>query len=432
MKNILVILLGFLFVGCAAKSLNYEVKEVSFYEPVWYMDFNQSTLNSLVKTALKNNEDVSMAALSLRQALLKAGVAKDDLFPTAQAGAKATTSRDISTSNDWKNGFSSNFSLSYELDIFGKILDNYDARLWDAKTSELDLQNLKLTIVNSVVDTYFNILYVNDVVRNLELNLENLKSLDELVRLKYELGKEEILSVRQSKQNILNVQNQLLSQKRAQESNYEILKNLTRSEILLDKFSLEAVQTTDIGLEIKFEELGKRPDINAAISKLNSSFYDYKISEKNLYPSVSLGASLSDSASKFSDSFGFNILGGNLNINLPFLDYSRLKKQINISELEFRKNVLGYEKALSNAANEVIKYVGFYDIDKKRYLNFEQIKEHNQKIVEIYENKYDFGRVELKDLLEAKNALISAQNSLLNQKYLLLNDELNYYKAIAK
>ncbi|ALV24774.1 TolC-like outer membrane efflux protein [Campylobacter iguaniorum] len=432
MKNILVILLGFLFAGCAAKSLNYEVKEVSFYEPVWYIDFNQSTLNSLVKTALKNNEDVNVAALNLRQALLKAGVAKDDLFPTAQAGAKATTQRDISTSNDWKNGFSSNFSLSYELDIFGKILDNYDARLWDAKTSELDLQNLKLTIVNSVVDTYFNILYVNDVVRNLELNLENLKSLDELVRLKYELGKEEILSVRQSKQNILNVQNQLLSQKRAQESNYEILKNLTRSEILLDKFSLEAVQTTDIGLEIKFEELGKRPDINAAISKLNSSFYDYKISEKNLYPSVSLGASLSDSASKFSDSFGFNILGGNLNINLPFLDYSRLKKQINISELEFRKNVLGYEKALSNAANEVIKYVGFYDIDKKRYLNFEQIKEHNQKIVEIYENKYDFGRVELKDLLEAKNALISAQNSLLNQKYLLLNDELNYYKSIAK
>ncbi|AII14946.1 TolC-like outer membrane efflux protein [Campylobacter iguaniorum] len=432
MKNILVILLGFLFAGCAAKSLNYEVKEVSFYEPVWYIDFNQSTLNSLVKTALKNNEDVNVAALNLRQALLKAGVAKDDLFPTAQAGAKATTQRDISTSNDWKNGFSSNFSLSYELDIFGKILDNYDARLWDAKTSELDLQNLKLTIVNSVVDTYFNILYVNDVVRNLELNLENLKSLDELVRLKYELGKEEILSVRQSKQNILNVQNQLLSQKRAQESNYEILKNLTRSEILLDKFSLEAVQTTDIGLEIKFEELGKRPDINAAISKLNSSFYDYKISEKNLYPSVSLGASLSDSASKFSDSFGFNILGGNLNINLPFLDYSRLKKQINISELEFRKNVLGYEKTLSNAANEVIKYVGFYDIDKKRYLNFEQIKEHNQKIVEIYENKYDFGRVELKDLLEAKNALISAQNSLLNQKYLLLNDELNYYKSIAK
>lgn len=432
MKNILIILLGFLFIGCASKSLNYEVKEVSFYEPVWYMDFNQSTLNSLVKTALKNNEDVGVAALSLRQALLKAGVAKDDLFPTLSAGAKATSQRDISISNDWKNGFSSNFSLSYELDIFGKILDNYDARLWDSSTSELDLQNLKLTIVNSVVDTYFNILYVNDVVRNLELNLENLKSLDELVSLKYELGKEEILSVRQSKQNILNVQNQLLNQKRAQESNYEILKNLTRSEILLDKFSLDKVQTTDIGLEIKFDALSKRPDINAAISKLNSSFYDYKVSEKNLYPSISLGASLSDSASKFSDSFGFNILGGNLNINLPFLDYSRLKKQIDISELEFRKNVLGYEKALSNAANEVIKYVGFYDIDKKRYLNLEQIKEHNQKIVEIYENKYDFGRVELKDLLEAKNALISAQNSLLNQKYLLLNDEINYYKSIAK
>ncbi|WP_168236793.1 TolC family protein, partial [Campylobacter fetus] len=178
--------------------------------------------------------------------------------------------------------------------------------------------------------------------------------------------------------------------------------------------------------------LKNRPDINEAISNLNASFYDYKVSEKNLYPSVSIGASLSDSDSKFSDSFGFNILGGTLNINLPFLDYSRLKKQINISEAQFKKNVLTYEKTLSNAVNEVIKYVNYYEGDKQRYENMQNIKKEREMIVAIYESKYSEGKAELKDLLEAKNSLISVQNMLLNQKYRLLNDELSYYKAIAK
>ena len=58
--------------------------------------------------------------------------------------------------------------------------------------------------------------------------------------------------------------------------------------------------------------------------------------------------------------------------------------------------------------------------------------ENQDKIVNIYKNKYQEGSVELKDLLEAQNNLISAQISLLNQKFELLNDELGYYKAVAK
>ena len=53
-------------------------------------------------------------------------------------------------------------------------------------------------------------------------------------------------------------------------------------------------------------------------------------------------------------------------------------------------------------------------------------------IVEIYNLKYNQGAVSLKDLLEAQNALISAQNTLASQKYELINDEINFYKAIAR
>ncbi|MFW5618903.1 MAG: TolC family protein, partial [Campylobacter hyointestinalis] len=337
MKNIIYIFIGLLFVGCASKNIDYKVKEVSFYTPTWYLDFNQTVLNRLIDTALKNNEDINIAVLSLRQAMLKAGVAKADFFPTPSANAKASTSRDISKDNDWKNGFSSDFSLSYELDIYGKIFDNFESLSWDAASSNLNLANLKLTI------------YINDAIRNLKQNLVNLNELDRLVITKYELGKEEILSVRQSKQNLLDLQNSLLTQQKNLQTSYEVLKNLTRSDISLDDLSLSGVELRDISLDIKFDTLKNRPDINEAISSLNAGFYSYKVAQKDLYPSINIGASLSDSDDKFSDSFGFNIIGGNLSIKLPFLDYARLSKQVKISEAEFEKRVLTYEKTLSNA-----------------------------------------------------------------------------------
>ena len=60
------------------------------------------------------------------------------------------------------------------------------------------------------------------------------------------------------------------------------------------------------------------------------------------------------------------------------------------------------------------------------------MRDDQAKIVEIYQSKYNEGSAELKDLIEAQNNLISIQISLINQKFELLNDEISYYKAIAK
>lgn len=432
MKNIFCIIIGIIFIGCASKQLDYNVTKVNFYTPVWYKDFNQTTLNELVADGLNNNEDLGVALLNLRQAMLRAGLKRDDLFPTFSAQIGANSSRDLSRNDSFKNGFSSEFSMSYELDVFGKIFDSYESSNWSAISTKLTFDDLRLTIINSISDLYFNILFTNDIIRNLELNLQNLQELDRLVKIKYELGKEEVLSLRQSRQNILNIKNQILERKRELTTNYEMLKNLTRSNLNFDNLSINNVKNNNVDLNLTFDSLKNRPDINEAIANLNSSFYDYKSISKSLYPSITIGASLSDSDQKFSDSFGFNTLGGVLNINFPFLDYSRLKKNIRITKTEFYKNVLNYEKVLSNASNEVIKYVGYYNNDKEDYTNLLSILKEQQMIVLIYESKYELGKAELKDLLEAKNSLLNTENTILNQKYRLLNDEIGYYKAVAR
>ena len=58
-------------------------------------------------------------------------------------------------------------------------------------------------------------------------------------------------------------------------------------------------------------------------------------------------------------------------------------------------------------------------------------KSKYEEISKIYELKYSYGKIELKEFLEAKNSELEAKIGLLKAKYMLLQDEINIYKAMA-
>ena len=220
MRYIFTIFICILISGCASKKLDYEIKDVEFYTPQWYKDFNQTMLNNLIDMALKNNEDIGVAALNLEIAMINAGIASDKFIPSMSGEIGANSSRDISKSDEFGSSFNSKFSLSYELDIFGKIYDSYKSKEWLWSASRSTLENLRLTIINQVANGYFNILYLNDSLRSLEANLNNAKMLDNIVTLKYKNGKEELLAIKQSEQNILKLQKAFIFLKSSLKGNW--------------------------------------------------------------------------------------------------------------------------------------------------------------------------------------------------------------------
>lgn len=442
--------------GCASKALDYKPKQIKRdYNASWQHSFNISELNALIAAALKNNEDLASSAFNLSTALHKAGLKKSDLFPTPSANFNANSKREINRHDGSARAFNTAFALSWELDIWGRVYDAYISADFSAIASSLNLQDIQITIVNSVISQYFLILYLNEKEQNLIINLKNMQNLDEIVQNKVALGRAEPLELAQSKENLLSTQNALHSTRRELQSAYETLANLTRSELMPSGFisdisrprldfgikliaSEHNASSANLGFnkanELKIawsERILKRPDVNAALAMLNAGFYDYSAAQKDFLPSISLNGSLSDNDTKLSKSWSFNLLSGALSVSLPFLDYARLKQNLLISENEFNILRLSYEKALNNAINEAIKYASFYEIDSASLDAQAKIVREREQIVEIYALKYEQGKAELKDLLEAQNALLSAKNTLANQKYFLIDDEINFYKASA-
>ena len=442
MKYIFLAFLAFFMTACA--TLNYDPKDIKRdYNATWQYNFNIAELDSLIAEALKNNEDLETASLNLYQAMLRANIALSDLAPTPSASTRASSNRDIKAGGASARSFTADVSLGWELDIFGRIYDGYESARFGAIASSLSLEDVRESLVNSVISAYFNILYLNEQKANLLLNYENMLKLHEIVKIKESLGREEPLALSQSAENLLSLQNSLNNADKDLNASFESLKNLTRtqflpstkiSEISLPKADLGTIsaENNDGELNISWlSRLSSRPDVNMALAQLNAGFYDYKASQKDFLPRINLGGSLSSSSDKISDAYTFNLLSGNVSISLPFLNFYKLRQNLKISEAEFNKLRLNYEKTLANAINEALRFASDYELDSQSLLNSENIITEREKILAIYEQKYSLGRAELKDLLSAQNDLLSAKNSLANMKYQVLRDLIGFYKASA-
>ena len=444
MKYIFLAFLAFFISACATKALNYDPKDIKRdYNATWQYNFNIAELDSLIAEALKNNEDLETASLNLYQAMLRANIALSDLAPTPSASTRASSNRDIKAGGASARSFTADVSLSWELDIFGRIYDAYESAKFETIASLLNLEDVRESLVNSVISAYFNILYLNEQKANLLLNYENMLKLHEIVKIKESLGREEPLALSQSAGNLLSLQNSLNNADKDLNASFESLKNLTRtqflpstkiSEISLPKADLGTIsaENNDGELNISWlSRLSSRPDVNMALAQLNAGFYDYKASQKDFLPRINLGGSLSSSSDKISDAYTFNLLSGNVSISLPFLNFYKLRQNLKISEAEFNKLRLNYEKTLANAINEALRFASDYELDSQSLVNSENIITEREKILAIYEQKYSLGRAELKDLLSAQNDLLSAKNSLANMKYQVLRDLIGFYKASA-
>lgn len=447
MRKILTIIAVVFFSGCAATQINKNYEQILLdanassnstanftLERDWWKGYNQPRLNELIELALKNNIDLAKSAIAVNKALAQAGVLQADLVPSFNANLGAETGKNIKTGGSWNESYKSGVSISYEIDLWRKLANSADAAMWEANATKYDLEAARLALVNSVAERYFEILYQKESVNLYKILLQNYKQLETVARAKFELGKEEELSLKQIKSSILSAQNRILNAQKSIDAAERTLQNLLNERPGFELNSggnLSEVSPQGVNLNVPLYVIGARPDLQAAIARIKEALLNVHSSEKSFYPSVTLGAGLSGGGSSASDAFSLKFLNGNVAINLPFLNYSKLKSKLKISELEFETMKLNYAQTLTTALNEIDASYKNLQKDEAVLRNLNENLRNLSSISDIYKLKYDYGKTELKNYLEAQNSLLEGRVGMLAQKYKILQDEMNVYKAMA-
>lgn len=448
MKNkiIKIMIITLLLNGCASsklekptldKELNYNQNLAENYSinESWWLQFNNEELNSLINLALENNPDYLKAAYNVERQLYNLDNATVDLFPTLNGSLSASSQREISKHENFRKNFSGEVGLNYELDLYGKIRDARDMQSFEYEATILDRDSAKLSLINNIIDVYFNLVYLNDSIKVTNADIKNYASLYQIVDDKYLSGKIDSLDVTKAKQALASEKIRLLdlqTQFNELEGNLKSMLNLKPEESLnLSYGSILKQNTIPIDVDVPLSVLANRPDLKASQYRLEKSFKNLSMQEKNWYPNITLRGALGSSSDKARSTFDFPYILGSVGLDLPFLDWARVNNNIKISEVDYKIELTNYRQTLTQALNETAYYLYAYQKSVDSF-DFVQEKFDNSVLQTIYyRNKYDAGNVEFRYLLEALNTENSSKIELLKQKYMVIKYQNYVYKSLA-
>ncbi|MBX2079526.1 TolC family protein [Campylobacter peloridis] len=414
------------------KIQNEKFEEFNASKP-WWEKYNNQELNYLLQAIIDNNKDINLARINLLSSLSKYKLLKLDFYPTL-SGNLGTNIRKNLNSGLSNHDFSNGIMLNYELDIYGKISDQISSSMFLAKASEYELQKLKLDVVNIAINSIFELIYFNDVDILLNNHLKNLEQMLEIYTAKLDYGKAEYIDLLNIKKSLLNTKQNIISNLQNKEEIYKNLKDLLggKNTALIDKmlhYSLDDFTLIKNDFDIDLKMLAYTPQIQAKLNQLKSSYKDYSSMEKSILPSIKILGKIDGNDENINDSFKFLILGGNVVIDLPFLDFYRVKQNVKISELAYTAKLIEYKDALEKTIHE---FKLCYENDKYYASLLNLVKEINTnqaKITQLYLEKYELGRSELKDYLDADALLINSLQELKRAKLAWLKNS-NLYHSI--
>lgn len=400
----------------------------------WWEIYQNPRLNAVVRQALDNNIDLKQAAISVNRALYQANILGADLVPSFNGSAGASASKNLKSGGS-SNSFSSQLGLSYELDLWQRLSATADAQVWEYRATQQDLANTRLTLVNNVADAYFNIAYLNEAIALTQQSLKQYREIARIADAKYRHGKADSNQSTQARQSLLNAQNNLLSLQNSRDALEQTLRNLLNLKpgegMAAEPSTYRLTEVKGVDLNVPVSVLANRPDLRAAEYRLQSSVQTLAAQQRSWYPGITLGASLSTSSGKARTMFDVPFLGGSVQINLPFLDWKTLKWQDKDAQARFDSAALNFEQTLTAALNEVNTNYLAYRNAQAALDNTGSRYALDQKNSRYYQVRYQYGKNELKDWLEALNSEYSSAQNLLNQRYEVLKYENMVYKAMA-
>ncbi|MCV3384132.1 TolC family protein [Campylobacter lari] len=426
-------------VGVKLEQVSQEQIKKEYFEDfnaskAWWEKYNNQDLNNILKAIIDNNKDLNVARVNFLSTLARYKLLNLDLYPTLSGNLGVNIRKNLNNGAEM-HSFSNGIMLNYELDIYGKISDQVASSEFLAKASEYELRSLELDTINLAINSIFELIYFNDVDRLLNNHLKNLEQMLEIYTTKFDYGKVEYIDLLNIKKSLLNTKQNIIANLQNKDLTLKNIKDLLGKddEFLINKmlnYTLEDFSLQKINFDIELKMLAYRPQVQAKLNQLMASYKDYASVQKSILPSIKILGNLDGSNKNFDDSFKFLILGGNVVIDLPFLDFYRVRQNVKISEFAYQARLYEYKDALQRAIHE---FKLCYENDKyyNDLLNLvKDINTNQAKITQLYFEKYELGRNELKDYLDADALLINSLQELSRAKLSLLKNVNLYHNIV--
>ncbi|MDP9082325.1 MAG: efflux transporter outer membrane subunit [Pseudomonadota bacterium] len=394
----------------------------------WWLAFNDDTLNPLVERALSGNQNLRVAAARLDQARNQVTVARSSLFPginisAAAARGKTSANRPLSayssaSQSTVQNNFELGATVSYEIDLFGRVRRGVEGANASEQQAEADFENTRLLLTAQLVTDYFALRELDaeiDVVRrSLQLQRDALG----FITSRHELGVATGLDLAQQQALVDSnaTQLELLQSQRAQYEHAIATLIGTPAPGFAIRTALATAALPHIPLGLPADLLQRRPDVAAAERSMAAANARIGVARAAYYPNISLGSGFSgpnlgwqsNALSTLVDASS-RLWSLGLSAGQTLFDAGKTRANVRIANADYIAAVAAYRQTVLIAMEEVENGItGLDALDRAVKLADTAVKSA-QSAFEIATERYKGGVDTYLEMITAQQALLSNQ-----------------------
>ncbi|ETX11298.1 RND transporter [Marinomonas ushuaiensis DSM 15871] len=396
--------------------------------PVSYLTdlIQDAQLDQLIQQALDANPSLQETKLTLQASLWSIKSQHGDSLPTVEAGFSAGKSEGDSAS------YQADVSVSWEIDLWQKLAASEEASAKSLASDEALYQASQDTLVASLIKTWLAITAKQHAIDIEEKRLALLEANEQLIQKRFKNGLgdlEELDSARtttsQSRSDLVELQEDLAIEIRT------LQLYLGSQEPI--KFT---ANTNYPNVSLSFSDfpeqnLQRRPDLKAAYLDIEAADLNTTVAYKDMLPSISLSATLSETASSPSGAlFGSPIWSLLAQLTQPLYQGGQLEAAAEIAKLETAQTYQAYRDTLLTAVNEVESALGQERVLSLQTQHIRNALTSSQKNLSQYEKKYRSGLIEISDLIDVQTTTFDLEAQLDDIIYQHLSNRVNLGLAL--
>jgi NodT family efflux transporter outer membrane factor (OMF) lipoprotein len=416
-------------------SSNREAAALSVPER-WVETFGDPDLNALVRSALAENYDLKAAAARVDAAVAQARIDGSGLWPQISFNAdhQQVQVRDAGFGSARFGVFEALFSLSWELDVWGRIRAVRQAALLEAGAVASDLNGARLSLAARVAQSYFDLAEARLQSEVAEQSVKDRRTIVQLVRGRFARGITNALDLRLALTDLATAEAQLT------QARNQIQLVSRRLEVLLGRYPggqqagplALPEPPPDLPAGLPSELLARRPDLIAAFDRLLAADSRVESARKLLLPRIVLTAAGGTRSTALTDLVDPRALAWNVVIGMmqPLFTGGRIRGEINLNEARAEEAFNLYKNTALNAFREVEQVLAADEWLREQEKALRQAVEQTEASRRLAIYSYQLGIIEILTLLDSYRSTLNAQSAHISVKRQLLTNRINLYLAL--
>lgn len=398
----------------------------------WKEIFRDAKLQALIEEGLSKNVDIQAAALRVQEAKVMLTAAKLSYLPSINLAPQGTATS-MGGSN-YVKAYQLPVSASWEIDLFGKILNTKRGQKVAYEQSKYAEQAVRSQIICGIANVYYSLLMLD---RQVEITTETAAIYKENVRAMEAMkiaGMTTEAAVAQMRAASHQVEASLLDLKRqVRETENSLAVLLARTPQTVERGTLaEQVMPGELAAGVPMQLLENRPDVKMAEMTLAAAYYTTNSARAAFYPGLNITglAGWTNGSGVTVVNPGEFMLQALASLAQPIFNNGKLIANLKVSKAEEKIAQMNYQQTILEAGKEVSDALFLFDTQTKKLAEDRGQVEQLDKAVTYTNALFQSGEATYLEVLTSQQNLLSAQLSEVADNFQRIQAVINLYSAL--